>query len=50
MPYGPIVKGGPSADAQMEPCVAALKKQGKSEAEAIAICKASLAKALSRGA
>jgi hypothetical protein len=40
MPYG--MKGGdtPSNDAWMEKCVAAVKKSGKDESSAIAICKA----------
>ncbi len=46
MPYGPVYKGGPSADAPMERCVAHLMKQGKSKHQAIAICKAGIAKAL----
>lgn len=46
MPYGPIYKGGPSADSPMEECVSKLMKQGHSKESAIAICKSSMAKAM----
>lgn len=46
MPYGPVTKGGPTADARMERCVADLKQKGYPEQNAIAICKASIAKSM----
>lgn len=46
MPYGPVSKGGPTADARMERCVADLKAKGHDEQSAIAICKASIARSM----
>lgn len=46
MPYGPVFKGGPSADSRMERCVVDLKQKGYAEAHAIAICKASIARSM----